>query len=201
MTPSTRANSKALPDAPPERLHLGERLRSLRQARGMTLQKLADAAKCSRSFLSMLERGQTDVSATLLQRVAAAFHLSAADLLPDEHRADSLKIVRHGEAPRTVELSPGIQVQVLFNNLLQKIQPVLLTLEPSTEHRNDTGHAGEEFVYVLEGEIQLTVNETPTRTLRSGDSAYYPSALPHRLGNAGKDTAQILTMSTPPRLV
>ncbi len=202
MTPSTRVNSKALPDRlPPERLHLGERLRALRQARGMTLQQLADAANCSRSFLSMLERGQTDVSSTLLQRVAAAFHLSAADLLPDERRADFLKIVRRGEAPRTVELSPGIQVEVLFNSLLQKIQPVLLTLEPATEHRNDTGHAGEEFVYVLEGEIQLSVHDAPTRTLRSGDSAYYPCALPHRLGNAGKATARILTMSTPPRLV
>lgn len=202
MTPSTRVSNKALPERlPPERLNLGERLRALRQARGMTLQELADAADCSRSFLSMLERGQTDISATLLQRVAAAFHLSAADLLPDERRADVLQIVRHGEAPRTVELGAGIQVQVLFNNLLQKIQPVLLTLEPATEHRNDTGHAGEEFVYVLEGEVQLTVNEAPTRTLRSGDSAYYPSALPHRLGNAGKETARILTMSTPPRLV
>ncbi len=180
---------------------LGERLRALRQARGMTLQQLAEASQCSRSFLSMLERGQTDVSATLLQRLAAAFHLSAADLLPDEGRTDTLKIVRHGEAPRIVDLGPGVQVQVLFNDLLQKIQPVLLILEPASEQRNDTGHAGEEFVYVLEGEIQLTVHDSPTRTLRSGDSAYYPSALPHCLANAARESARILTMSTPPRIV
>ncbi len=188
-------------DAPSAQLRLGERLRALRQARGMTLQQLADAASCSRSFLSMLERGQTDVSATLLQRLAAVFHLTASDFLPDEGRADFLKIVRHGEAPRTVELSPGIHVQLLFTDLLQKIQPVLLTLQPGTEQRNDTGHAGEEFVYVLEGEVQLNVHDAPTRTLRSGDSAYYPSALPHRMTNNARDVARILTMSTPPRLV
>ena len=188
-------------DAPSLRSRLGERLRALRQARSMTLQQLADASQCSRSFLSMLERGQTDVSATLLQRIAAVFYLSASDLLPDEGRTDILKVVRHGEAPRRVDLGPGVQVQVLFNDLLQKIQPVLLTLEAGSEHRNDTGHAGEEFIYVLEGEIQLTVHHSAARTLRSGDSAYYPSALPHRIGNEAKEAARILTMSTPPRLV
>lgn len=197
MIHSTPVKSKA--DAGQSRL--GERLRALRQARGMTLQQLAEASQCSRSFLSMLERGQTDVSATLLQRLAAAFELSAADLLPGEGHTDALKIVRHGEAPRVVELGPGVQVQVLFNDLLQKIQPVLLVLEPATEQRNDTGHAGEEFVYVLEGELQLTVHGSPTRTLRSGDSAYYPSALPHCLANAARERARILTMSTPPRIV
>ncbi|WP_344982458.1 XRE family transcriptional regulator [Deinococcus rubellus] len=188
-------------EAPPTRSRLGERLRALRQARGLTLQQLADASKCSRSFLSMLERGQTDVSATLLQRLAAAFQLSAADLLPDEARTDILKVVRHGEAPRSVQLGPGVQVQVLFTDLLQKIQPVLLSLEPGSEQRNDVGHAGEEFIYVLDGEIQLTVHHSAPRTLRTGDSAYYPSALPHCIGNVASSEARILTMSTPPRLI
>lgn len=197
MTPSTLAN----PDPTAAKVRLGERLRALRQARGLTLQQVAEASGCSRSFLSMLERGQTDVSVTLLQSVAAVFNLSASDFLPDENNGNFLKVVRQGEAPRRVELSAGIHVDVLFTDLLQKIQPVLLTLEPGTEQRNETGHAGEEFIYVLAGEIRLTVHDSPARQLRAGDSAYYPSALPHHIANSSQAAAQILTMSTPPRLV
>ena len=149
----------------------------------------------------MLERGQTDVSATLLQRVAKVFGLSAADVLPEEGRAEFLQVVRHAEAPQTVDLAEGVQAQILFAGVTHKIQPVLLTLEVGSTQRNDTGHAGEEFVYVLAGEVRLTVHDAPPRTLRPGDSAYYPSALPHSLSNAGRDHARVLTLSTPPRLV
>lgn len=185
----------------PTRLTLGQRLRALRLARGLTLQSVAEGAQCSRSFLSMLERGQTDVSATLLQRIAKVFGLSAADILPDEGKAEYLQIVRHQEAPHTVRLDEGVQAQILFSGVAHRIQPVLLTLEANAAQRNDTGHAGEEFVYVLSGEVRLVVHDAPPRTLRPGDSAYYPSALPHSLSNAGRETAQVLTLSTPPRLV
>lgn len=197
MTPSTPAT----PDTTSAKVRLGERLRALRQTRGLTLQQVADASGCSRSFLSMLERGQTDVSVTLLQNVAAVFNLTASDFLPDAGNGNFLKVVRQGEAPRRVGLGEGIHVDVLFTDLFQKIQPVLLTLAPGTEHRNETGHAGEEFVYVLSGEVRLTVHDAPARQLRTGDSAYYPSALPHHLANTSAETVTILTMSTPPRLV
>lgn len=149
----------------------------------------------------MLERGQTDVSATLLQRLAKVFGLSAADILPDEGRDEFLKIVRHGEAHHTVDLAEGVQAQVLFGDIAQKIQPVLLTLEAGCEQRNESGHAGEEFVYVIEGEVKLMVRDAPPRTLRPGDCAYYPSALPHGLENPTPNPARVLTLSTPPRLV
>ncbi|MBB6097075.1 transcriptional regulator with XRE-family HTH domain [Deinobacterium chartae] len=180
---------------------LGERIRALRLARGYTLQQVAERSGCSRSFLSMLERGQTDVSARLLQRIAQTFDLTASDLLPDSQRADFLKIVRAGEAPRTASLQPGVSAELLSTDLLQRIQPVLLTLAPGGRHTNETGHAGEEFLYVLEGEVELSVHDAPPKLLRAGDSAYYPSALPHRLINGGEVLARVLTISTPPRLV
>ena len=149
----------------------------------------------------MLERGYTDVSATLLQRIAGVFKLTAADILPDTSRAEFLKVVRHQEAPATVVLAEGVRAEILFAGIAHMIQPVLLTLAVGSSQRNDTGHAGEEFVYVLAGEVRLKVHDAPARTLRSGDSAYYLSALPHSLSNVGPDQARVLTLSTPPRLV
>jgi glyoxylate utilization-related uncharacterized protein len=137
----------------------------------------------------------------LLQRVTRVFGLSAADILPDEGQAEFLKVVRHQEAPQTVHLAEGVEAQILFSGVAHRIQPVLLTLAVGSSQRNETGHAGEEFVYVLAGEVRLVVHDAPPRTLRPGDSAYYPSALPHSLSNAGKTDAQVLTLSTPPRLV
>jgi len=181
--------------------HVGEKIRALRQAKGYTLAQLATLAGVSPSFLSMLETGKTNVGVPRLQAIAAAFGLSAADLLPGTDAQALIHTVRRGEAPALKGFASGVGACMLTRDLYRRIQPVLMTLEPGARHANAEGHPGEEFLYILRGRVQLLLDGDEAVTLEPGDSAYYPSALPHAYANVGKEVAELLTMSTPPKPV
>ena len=182
-------------------VRLGQRIRSLRLAKGYTLKQLATLAGLSTSFLSMLETGKTGVAASRLQAIAEVFGLALADLLPESGSQSLIQTVRVSRRPVVPNLGPGVQAEMLVRDLHRRIQPVLLSLEPGARHSNDVGHAGEEFVLVLEGEIALVVDGDQSTVLAQGDSAYYPSALSHSYENVGPGLAQLFTISAPPKLI
>ena len=179
------------------RENLGHRLRAVRRARGYTLAEVAMLSGMSKSFLSMLETGKTNVAAKRLQRLAAVYDLTIADLLPDESSPGLVQVLRKGEGARLKGFGDGIEAQLLVRDLHRRIHPVRLLLEPGTEHANDRGHAGEEFVMVLKGSIGLSVDGAAFVPLTEGDTAFYPSALSHVYRNDEAEPAEILTISVP----
>lgn len=178
---------------------LGQRLRSLRLAKGYTLKQVATLAGLSPSFVSMLETGKTGVAASRLQSLAEVFGLSTADLLPDTGSQNLIQTVRVARRPVVPNLGAGVKAQMLVRDLHRRIQPVLLCLEPGAKHLNEVGHAGEEFVLVLAGSILLVVDGDQSTVLAEGDSAYYPSALSHSYENVGPGEARLFTISSPPK--
>lgn len=180
---------------------LGERIRSLRLARGYTLKQLATLTGLSASFVSMLETGKTGVAASRLQVIADAFGLSAADLLPETGSQALIQTVRAERRPLVPGLGDGVSAQMLVRDLHRRIQPVLLTVARGATHSNTIGHPGEEFVLVLKGSIRLVVDDDQSTVLNAGDSAYYPSALSHAYENVGADDAELFTISSPPKLI
>src|SRR5690606_30428383 len=111
----------------PDNTRLGERIRSLRLARGYTLKQLATLSGLSPSFVSMLETGRTGVAASRLQAIAEAFGLSAADLLPETGSQALIQTVRADRRPRVPGLVTGVSAEMLVRDLHRRIQPVLLT--------------------------------------------------------------------------
>jgi transcriptional regulator with XRE-family HTH domain len=174
---------------------LGLRLHAVRRAHGLTLAQVAALSGLSKSFVSMLENGRTNVSATRLQRLAAVFGLKITDFLPDEASREMVQVVRSGEGSRMPGFDDGIEARVLGGE--RRLRPVRLTLPPGTAQRNPTGHAGEEFLYVLAGRVLLVVDGGAPVGLDVGDSAYYPSALAHDYVNEGDAEAVLLTISAP----
>ncbi len=179
---------------------LGLRLRALRQARGLSLRDLAARVPCSASFLSTLERGGTDVSATMLGKIARAVGLDAADLLPSSRGGQLVRLLRASQAAVS-PLAEGVTARLLDPDLSARIQPVLLTIAPGASQSNPVGHAGEDFLYLLEGQVELAVEGQLEIALAPGDAAVYPAALAHRVSNLGAAPALLLTISSPPRRV
>lgn len=176
---------------------LGRRLHAVRRAHGLTLAQVAAQSGLSKSFVSMLENGHTNVSATRLQRLAAVFGLKTTDFLPDEASRALVQVVRASEGAAMPGFADGIEARVLGGERLRRLQPVRLTLAPGAAQRNPTGHAGEEFLYVLAGRVLLSVDGAPPVALMAGDSAYYPSALAHDYLNENDGEAVLLTISAP----
>lgn len=179
------------------RANLGHRLRAVRQARGYTLADVATLSGLSKSFLSMLETGKTNVSAGRLQRLAAVYDLTIDDLLPGERQRGLVHVVRDGDGPELKGFGTGLEARLLVRDMARRIQPVRLRLAPGTTHANERGHAGEEFVLVLRGRIELAVDHDDVATLDEGDTAFYPSALSHAYRNPTDEPAELLTISAP----
>ena len=178
-------------------LQLGPRIRSLRQARQVTLRQLAERAGVTESFLSQVEREVTSPSIASVQRIARALDLGIADLFGDEPPIG--RVVRRAERRRIVY--PGLNAvdEFLTSGRDGRLEVILTTLEPGggTGEEPYTHESDEEVVIVLEGGLELWVGDE-FHDLAEGDSITYSSRQPHRNRNPGPGRAVILFCATPP---
>ena len=178
-------------------LQLGPRIRSLRQARNVTLRELAERAGVTESFLSQVERGVASPSIASVQRIARALGQSIAELFAADERVGSL--VRAGERRRVVYQGLGAIDEFLTRSTDGKLQVILSTIEPGggTGDEPYTHDSDEEVVIVLEGSLDLWVGQEHYR-LEAGDAVTHASRIPHRNTNPGPGVARVLFCITPP---
>jgi transcriptional regulator with XRE-family HTH domain len=178
-------------------LQLGPRIRTLRQARRLTLRDVSERAGVTESFLSQVEREVTSPSIATVQRIARALDLSIAQLFAEE--PETGRVVRR-EARRTVAY-PGLKSidEFLTSNLASRLQLILSTIQPGggTGAEPYTHDSDEEAVVVLSGVLDLWVGDEHY-VLREGDAITFPSRLPHWNMNHGDVPASVLFCLTPP---
>ena len=174
---------------------LGHSLRRLRKARGLTLQQLASRCGLSQPFLSQLENGKAMPSLMALHNVAQALGTTAHSLLQPQDRPDT-SLVRHGEG-EVYELVEGATVRFLTEGGSHLMEPNEVEFAPEVATVN-TGHNGEELIYVLEGRLRVELEGSDPVVLRRGDVLTYPATVPHTLGAAGPTGCRFLVVSSPP---
>jgi transcriptional regulator with XRE-family HTH domain len=182
---------------PPTELQLGPRIRSLRQARNVTLRELAQRAGVTESFLSQVEREVTSPSIASVQRIARGLDLAIAELFTEE--APHGRVVRRGERRRIAY--PGLRAidEFLTSDMTARLQVILSTIEPGggTGEEPYAHESDEEVVIVLSGQLELWVADEH-HLLEEGDSIAYSSRLPHRNVNRSDQPALVLFCLTPP---
>ena len=178
-------------------LQLGPRIRSLRQARRLTLREVSQRAGVTESFLSQVERDVTSPSIATVQRIARALDLSIAQLFAEE--PETGRVVRR-EARRRVAY-PGLKAvdEFLTSNMAGRLQLIMSTIEPGggTGAEPYTHESDEEVVVVMAGVLDLWVGDEHY-VLREGDAITFPSRLPHWNVNQGDVPATVLFCLTPP---
>ena len=178
-------------------LELGARIRSVRQARSLTLRDVSERAGVTESFLSQVERDVTSPSIATLQRIARALDLSIAQLFAEE--PETGRVVRR-EARRHVAY-PGLKSidEFLTSNMAGRLQVILSTIQPGggTGAEPYTHDSDEEVVVVLSGVLDLWVGDEHY-VLREGDAITFPSRLPHWNMNKGDVPVTVLFCLTPP---
>lgn len=179
---------------------LGAKLRAIRQQRGLSLADVAAATNMSASFLSLVETGKNDITVGRLSRLVQFFGVSALDLLPDSRRHDA-EITRTSEQHLVRSSTEGIEMFLMTSEPNRNMLPMLLVFKPGASLAEAGRHAGEEFVFVLEGELLLEVSGSPAHTLKAGDSAYYAADRPHQFSNPRPDTPlRLICVDSPPAL-
>jgi DNA-binding transcriptional MerR regulator/quercetin dioxygenase-like cupin family protein len=173
---------------------LGARLRRTRLERKLSLAKVAGACGVSIGFLSAIERGQMSASVSTLRRLARFYNLNILALFePSEGNPHRVQLKER----KVLEAGPGVRMELLaWGNAV--MEPHLFRIAPGAGSGEAYAHDGEEFLHVIRGRLDITLNGGSLYKLAEGDSFYFESNTPHRWVNPGRKETQVLWVNTPP---
>lgn len=196
-----RAASGSSADGMEDAPDVGARLRAIRRRTGLRLKDVAARAGCSESMLSKIETGHVSPSINMLHRICrilgtniGTLFASADDSPPFVQRAGRRPTLA-GDALRKGE---GIALESLTPfEIHGHLQAQIHVVEPGGSSDGLISHEGEEVGYVLEGTIELVVDDRRA-LLSAGDSFFFASDRPHGYRNPGTSVARILWVNAPP---
>jgi transcriptional regulator with XRE-family HTH domain len=176
---------------------VGERLRTLRTVRRLTLKQVAEAAGLSESFLSQVERGRTNVSVSSLQRIAAALGVDVSDVFAPDGAGQPRVLPR--SARSSVAWGPSAAKALLTPKPFHSLEVVVAEFEPGGSTGDEPYAHGdsEEVFFVVAGEVELRLGDD-VHELGPGDAAHYRSSTRHGVRNRGDGPAEVLFMISPP---
>ena len=169
---------------PEEPIAVGERIRKLRKLKGLSLADVSQRTGISEEMLQSIEADAVAPPLGTLTKLARALEMKMGYLLTGgEFRSfvitrknERQPVSRHAAEQQSkygysyLSLSPGMRDR--------NMEPFLVTLSPTVEEMPGSVHEGEEFIFVLEGEMEVTIGKH-REVLYPGDSIYYHSSMPH----------------------
>lgn len=169
------------------------RLRGLRDALDLSVDDVVRQCDVTPELLAAYESGESDVPVSFLHRLACAYGVELTALLfGEEPTMNSYFVTRAGRGVK-VERTSAYSYQDLAAGFQHRLMaPFMVTIEPSDAPMTLNIHSGQEFNYVLEGELELSVGGHVTR-LHPGDSIMFDSLRPHGLRAIGS-TARIIAI-------
>ena len=170
-----------------EEIRVGEKVKALREQKGLSLKELADLTGFSTALLSQMENHLVSPSLGTIIKLAKALEVRVGDFL-GETEGEPFAIVRKDERKTISRFASkeGVKYGYSYESLgfekkNRHMEPFIVTLEPATVKASKTSvHDGEEFIFVLEGEMEVVLGNH-TDVLYPGDSIYYDSNIPHRV--------------------
>jgi transcriptional regulator with XRE-family HTH domain len=171
---------------------LGEALRAARKSRGLSLAQVAAATGISRSLLSLIETGRSDITIGRLGRLARLYEIRMADLVPEPRHADPV-IVRAEDRPGFHYTAEGIDIEILVPPGPHVLHALLATFAPRAAMEDSIVEKHEQFVHVVEGHVRTEFGDGRVLELHPGDSATFVSGdAGHRHANLCDAVAKML---------
>jgi transcriptional regulator with XRE-family HTH domain len=179
---------------------LGRRVRATRQEQQLTLETAAKLCGVSRSTLSKIENGLMSPTFDVLQKIVGGLRIDLGELFGSRPRLNASgrrAITRKGAGQR--HAYRGCQMELLATDLAHKAMlPFRIRISAhSLEDFDDWGrHQGEEFLYVISGEVCLYSELYAPTHLGPGDSIYFDSRMGHAAVSVSDEDAEVLWLST-----
>jgi quercetin dioxygenase-like cupin family protein/DNA-binding XRE family transcriptional regulator len=189
---------------------LGHRIQARRKSAGLSLRALAAQTELTASFISQVERGQTNPSIDSLRRIAEALQVSLLYFLSDhqpprqksrarKNSALTYNPVVHAHArPQLTLPVSGVTYELLTPDLAHKMEAVCGRLAPGAGNvARRLREPTEEFIYVLAGALCVGL-DAGEHILHAGDSIYFSGTTLQKLACASKEDAVWISVITPP---
>lgn len=177
------------------------KIKSIRERQNMTIEELSEKSGVKLDVLKAMESGEVIPSLTPLTKMARALGVRLGTFLDDTPQIGPV-VTRAGEPINVLYFSGREDVTNATNlkfhslgsgKIDRNIDPFIIEIEYEKGEKVLSSHEGEEFIYVLEGEIEVIYGKD-TFTIGKGDSIFYDSVVPHHLHATGEKESKILAV-------
>ncbi len=174
---------------------IGGKIRELRQRMDLTQQELADRTELTKGYISQLEHGLVAPSVITLLDLIECLGSTPAEFFREEEQG-TVVFSEDGFFEKVDEGGNSIQ-WIVPTAQKNRMEPLLVVLQPHQKLWEDTPHEAEEFGYVLSGRIRLHLGEKQY-VVKAGESFYYEAKKNRYIENTTANAAKFLWVSTPP---
>lgn len=172
---------------------VAERIRDLREIEEMPVEELAKKLDMSLDEYLRFESGDADIPVSVLYKIANLFNVELSALLTGENpRLHIYSIVRKGKGISVDRRKEYAHESLAFNFANKVAEPFLVTVNPEAKDGQNS-HPGQEFNYVLSGELQISIGNHII-TLSEGDSLYFDATYQHGMKALNNTPAQFIAV-------
>ena len=202
---------------------LGDKLKSIRLEKGMTLEELSQKSEVSKSLLSQIERNISVPTVITLERITKAYEIATSGFffelendvqrstpLPSKKkkpvnfnskenalRSKNMAIVRKGDRKKLILPRSEAAYELLSPDLQRKIEFITVHFPVGAKITKFFNHRGEECGVILKGKLKGFIGDQVV-VLEEGDSIYFDSSIPHRWESVGEGEMKAIWAITPP---
>lgn len=178
---------------------IGRRIKKARENHCLSLFDIYLRTDINVELLSQIEEGKIIPPIGTVIKLAKALDQKMGYLISGEEekaytivRQDNREVTSRYDSKR--EKQYGYKYESLAPHKTNRcMEPFLVTLEPSETDEERSAHDGQEFIFVVHGEMEVRL-EDEIHVLKLGDSIYYDSTVPHLVKCHGKEATQILAV-------
>ncbi len=168
---------------------VGQKIKKVRSRKNITLDAMANDTGFSIDYLKEIEAGRKIPPVGALLQIARALEIDSTFFLREQASAVQDRVQAYTKRTDNyayTTLTPGAE-----NKHLKAFR---ITIEPRQDHEGvGYQHEGEEFVYVLQGAVEIAVGEH-INLLEEGDSLHFNSGIRHRMRNISDVRTEMLVV-------
>jgi transcriptional regulator with XRE-family HTH domain len=182
---------------------VGSKIKGLRETKDISLQEMSERSGLSIDQISSIENDQYLPSLGPLIKIARALGVRLGTFLDDNDELGPVVCrAEERENNDSISFSNGstdARKHMEYHSLAKQkagrhMEPFIIDIQPSEERDFKlSAHEGEEFIYVMEGEVEIAYGKE-TYKLRKGDSIFYDSIVMHHVHGAEGQSAKILAV-------
>lgn len=174
---------------------LSNKWKESREKLNYTLEDVSSKIGISPSYLSKIEKGQANISLDILYKLADFYGESILYFF-NKNATDS-KVVRKGTGEKIDVGLEGVIMESLVAVKDNVLYPLIFNVEPGCGSQETHRHHGEEFLFILDGRVEVLINNKDVYVLKTGDSMYFKSNEYHSWKNISKKISRILWVHCP----
>lgn len=179
-----------------DKMDIGSKIKRLRRKNQLTLEDVANRCELSKGFLSQVENNLSSPSITTLEDILEVLGSSLPEFFSQGETEESAIVYTQSDYFENEQ--EDYKIRYLVPNAQKNLmEPIHLTLNPKGKSEVVPPHEGEDFGYILEGEITVVYGDEKIPA-KAGDSFYVYCNENYYLYNGGKRAAKLIWVSSPP---